>query len=97
LATFLLFTYLKQFSGKNAQQYPKTVNCKEIKNYFTETSGTINKSNYRSFAKNDKGATLASHGSGYYQCFCQEYGNPVSASKEDLDLCKTYTKDQVEG
>ena len=96
-ATFLLFTYLKQFSGQNAQQYPKTTNCKEIQNYFTDSVGMIDKPNYRSFAKNDYAATKASHGSGYYQCFCQEYGNPVTASEDDKDLCKTYTKDQVEG
>jgi hypothetical protein len=100
-ATFMLFTYLKQFSGRNAQQYPKTVNCKAIKNYFVETTSQtdgsaskINMSNYYTF---DKAATMASHGSGYYQCFCQEFGSPVGSVEDYKDLCKMYTEDQVEG
>lgn len=37
---------------------------------------------------------MASHGMGYYQCFCEKYGSPLGDYK---DMCETYNKDQAEG
>lgn len=79
---FLLFAYLKVTVYSRDKQYPKTTNCDLMK--ISDDANSLR------IAEMDKINTLKEQGLGYYQCFCEKYGQKNILSMKKTDTCYDY-------